>query len=65
MIRVRITFTELVILEKGDLQGRDINQVIEEWFGEENINHAHASRDFYTVGNTKRMIKYEINPKDD
>ena len=46
--------------KKTALNGETITELAESWFGIDKVNKYHATRDQSEIGNSKRVVKYEI-----
>lgn len=62
---LRVTFQEDFIIEMNDdkiskINGWTIDEIIEDWFKNNNIDAYHATREAYRVGNSRKYITSEV-----
>ena len=62
---IRVTTTEeyyvkMVDDERTEINGWNIDQVINDWFYDHPLDSYHATRDTHRIGNSKKMVHFKI-----
>jgi hypothetical protein len=60
-ITVTITLTEEYVFEDKSINGWTSEKVIKDWFYDFPLDMFHATRDTHRVGNSRKLIKTEVN----